>query len=379
MAITPTVVVSTYDGADGSLYVTGSLSPTDGYHKIKVCSTRATSDPSIPTIEGWGLTWTQVETVLYRTGGAQNHRLTEFEAIGTPTPGVLSIIFGTPPLGNETQTSCVYQTIGYTEIDTADPIVQVVTANGNGPTLAATLAAFADATNNACDASGSMRSNTAYTPGTGLTDLADVTGAAPANSLMSEFRVGQDTSPDMSADSGSTNEFGMIASELRFDAGADTPPVLSVALQGGSNQSSALRAVPQPAPQEQRNPQPGVFVFVFSAPPVYHAAIPGFGNYGYTFRPYEPLGWPERPVRSRVVELPVAAAPAPPGPSPNTMLVAGGAYQSATRSAPLGRFGPQVDLGPRHPVPPPAVPIPPVTGYGILRPWNRVLHRPART
>lgn len=71
------------------------------------------------------------------------------------------------------------------------------------------------------------------------------------------------------------------AQAIDFTAGSQIK--VGVALAGASNTSQVARQVPAAPRQEPKDPVPGVFVFVYSAPPIFNVIVPGGTNQGYKF------------------------------------------------------------------------------------------------
>ena len=219
--------------ASGSFTTSGSLTPsanklylaavvgvnTAGAANASTCAT--------PTLTGGGgLTWVQVATVLYGTDTRK--RITLFRAMKPSglTSGTLTADFGgsVPP-----RISIIvdeFDSVDTTGTDGSGAIVQSVTAQGSASNLTgggATLAAFADATNNLAYMAIGHDQSDSTTPEAGWTELAEISGSS--HSQETEYKVGQDTSPSASWVQGS--RYGAIAAEIKNGAApvTITPPV----------------------------------------------------------------------------------------------------------------------------------------------------------
>lgn len=185
------------DGVAGSSpYTTASITP--GSNRLvlaTIVNEDTTTTPSTPTLAGNGLTWVQVATRTFDTEATPRARITLFRAMGaSPTTGAVTITAA----GTE---ECSWSIVEFSGVDTSGTngsgaIVQSVANSANSVgSLTVTLAAFADAVNNAAFGGFGVGANAALNPGTGFAEI-----GADLNHAASEWRLGQDTTVDMSGD-----------------------------------------------------------------------------------------------------------------------------------------------------------------------------------
>jgi hypothetical protein len=195
-------VGSDVDG--GSTATTASISP--GTNKLVLLTVEArtnlTADTNEPTVTGAGLTWVLVNSVLYDTTSASRKRISVFRAMGTPTPGALTIDYG-----GQAQTNIVWSISEFSGMKTtgsngADAIVQSATNKDETVTtgtLTVTLGAFASANNATFGAFAADGASTlTFTPGTGFTTLGATTTLSGASEIQvaDEYKNSNDTSVD---------------------------------------------------------------------------------------------------------------------------------------------------------------------------------------
>jgi hypothetical protein len=223
MAITGTHIETDISDANASLYTTGTRSPTANRLQLLATIVADTNPVLAPTVTGCGLTWVQVAHVEFDTAGTRR-AITLFRALGgAPTTGALTI---TP---TEAVSGCGWTWTEYDGIDTGGTngsaaVVQSVTNSGSGTALSATLAAFGSASNGAAVVMASD-ADSVFTAGTGWSVLGqDVSASAsPTQSIGTEWRADNDTSPDSTMSP--TGLWGMIAVELKVAAAGYTPPL----------------------------------------------------------------------------------------------------------------------------------------------------------
>lgn len=144
-------------GATANSVVTAGITPgVNKLYLVVVLSKIAASSPNAPTITGAGMTWTQIQTVLYAP--TQGMRLTVFRAQSTtPGSGALTIDFG-----GQTQDRVEFNVIEltgtvYSGTNGSGAIVQTDSnvSNTTSTGLSATLSTFlngCNATINICGA-----------------------------------------------------------------------------------------------------------------------------------------------------------------------------------------------------------------------------------
>ena len=176
--------------------------------------TSITANPNIPTVTGNGLTWVQVNTVVWDTTSTSRKRKTIFRAFGTPTAGAISINFG-----GQVQTHVFWvadEVSGAVSsgVDGSAAIIQSTTFVQEATTSSITVALnpFANA-NNATYASFSdgLASNVVFTPKAGFTSLATTPVIQGQSSTI--YKNSEDTTPSVSLSS-VVNEVGAIGIEI---------------------------------------------------------------------------------------------------------------------------------------------------------------------
>lgn len=201
-AITATNVVANKSTTDLSSYTTATLTPANNKLYIaSVVSKASAGTPNAPTASGGGgLTWVAVSTNTFATN---QQRLATFRALKSSglTSGTVTFDYA-----GQTQTSAIWsiEELDGTDLNGTDgsgAIVQSPTpSTGSGVSLATTLAAFRDPTNNVAFGAGGSDANCTFTPGGGFTELSDQTNAsAGVNSMATEWFLGQKTSVAMTA------------------------------------------------------------------------------------------------------------------------------------------------------------------------------------
>lgn len=161
---------------------------------VAVRNKRTAGTPTVPVLSGTqcGLTWTQLDTVVYDT--TTQERITLFKANGSGAiAGTLQFTFG-----GTTQNGCQWVVL---ELQLADDtggsaLVQTVQASSSGSTQAsATLSAFGD-TDNATIGIFAKTGSGSWSAGTGFTQVSEQSFAT--GRMISEWRQDNDTSVDTS-------------------------------------------------------------------------------------------------------------------------------------------------------------------------------------
>ena len=202
---------------NGSTQSTASITPSA--NKLLLLSvdsrTSITANPNIPTVTGNGLTWVQVNTVVWDTTGSSRKRKTIFRAFGTPTAGAISINFG-----GQVQAHVFWvvdEVSGAVSggVDGSAAIIQSATFFQDATTsssITVTLNPFANA-NNATYASFSenLTANVVFTPKAGFTSLATTPALQGQSNTI--YKNSGDTTPSVSLSS-AANEVGAIGIEI---------------------------------------------------------------------------------------------------------------------------------------------------------------------
>lgn len=231
MAITCANVTSGTDSDGNSTATTASISPTSNNLILITISSRTaiSTNPNIPTVTGLGLTWVTVNSVVWDTTSSSRKRTTIIRALGTVTPGTLSIDFG-----GQNQTRAYWIVDQFTGIDTSGTngsgaIVQSATNKDETPlaaggTLTVTLSAFSN-TGNATYGGFAMDSgNGDVTAGTGFTRISHIDDSVNAISSATEFRPDNDTTVTAVNNSTFSGAMGGVGVEIKAgEAGGAAP------------------------------------------------------------------------------------------------------------------------------------------------------------
>ena len=172
----------------GSRVTTASVTPAaNALILLEVRNTTGTNPPSIPSVNGNGLTWVQVATKTFGTIAAPTRRVTLFRAMGSaPTSGGITIDFG----GVNQSNGCAWSVDQWTGVDTSGTsgsgaiLQSAVNAADSATSITATLAAFASPNNAAYGAIGAT-GNAAPTVGSGFTAL----GSNATDPLLTEWEL----------------------------------------------------------------------------------------------------------------------------------------------------------------------------------------------
>lgn len=241
---TPSPIAEQFSADQASYTTAGSAGANGKGYLITVCNVKGTTTPDTPTLtHAGGLTCVQITTAL--RGSIM--RITVFRA--HKASGVSAGTF-TADFAGVTQTGCIIIVDEVTGMDTSGTdlsgaIVQSASANGSSatsPTTAtATLAAFANATDNATWFAAYANVNAAWTPETGYTELADIGHGLPNRSAQTEYKIGEDTSP--SAQVAAAAQYVCVGLEIRAAAGTLAPASLIHARATGSPTASPTLAL----------------------------------------------------------------------------------------------------------------------------------------
>lgn len=197
--------------------------------------------PPQPTVtfNGSGLAFDVVASVDIDTSGADRQTMWLFRGVASAgSSGTTTIDFGAVAAKHDWAIDEI-DGVDTSGINGSAAIVQSATAQfASGATSGTvSLAAFADATNNAAygvfDVQSSSSGVVSYTAGTGFTKLGEDTGNVAT--LASEYRVGQDTTVDMTWSGASVFRSAGIAVELKA---ASSGSVIDAAAQALTSESS---------------------------------------------------------------------------------------------------------------------------------------------
>lgn len=203
-------------------YTTASFSPAATTEIILgVVSMQGSNVVADPVLSGLGMTWSVLRELEWN-----NDVATAWLVLGEGTPdasGTISI----DPDDADAATGALWAFWEFEGVDTAAPIVQHV-ADDNGEVAATTydasLAAFADATNNATFVAVVKNGTAAATEeaSNGYAAAQTANHATPNTSITSSWKTGEDTTPSMT---GSSVLHVVFAAEIAVASGGD-PEIL---------------------------------------------------------------------------------------------------------------------------------------------------------
>lgn len=216
---TPTLLTSGNSTANAASYDTASVAPV-GNRLILVAIAIQVFSGGTPTLSlsGCGLTWEQIATLEFSTAST---RIAVFRSMGAaPSSGPITIT----TTGGGTKSGITWHVIEVGDVSTsgsngAGAVVQSAnnSSTGNSPNvLSVTLAALADAVNNATLAFFANDGASVAAPGTGYTELAD-TAAAGATALQTIYRIPGTTTPDVTV---ATDWFDVAGIAIEVAAGS---------------------------------------------------------------------------------------------------------------------------------------------------------------
>jgi hypothetical protein len=221
VAITATEIDWDPDETNASNYDTGSISPTASrFLTLTIEAQENTSSakvnrPTVTSNAGLNVTWT-FKDEAFRPPGTDYVAAFLFYGLSTASPGTGTVDID---FGGQTQTRCWSQIIEWSDtkltgVNGADAIVQTVSASDNSAAPSSTLAAFADATNNAAFCCVGIQVARDFTKEAGYTDInSDIIGVH----TFGAYKVGEDTSVGCTISAG-TNWMS-LGSEIAYAAG----------------------------------------------------------------------------------------------------------------------------------------------------------------
>lgn len=192
MAIALTQLVSNRSGTDATSYNTASITPTANALLLAFIETsQGGGTAGSPTLSGNGLTWVEILAVTY-SGSIK--RLSVFRAMGaSPSAGAVTITSN-----GDTFTHGAWKVVELTGVDTSGTngsgaIVQAVAGTPTTTTTpSVTLAAFADATNNAAVGAFALSNNsTTFAPGLTNEIGSEQAIISPNGTLAAEWQIGE--------------------------------------------------------------------------------------------------------------------------------------------------------------------------------------------
>ena len=244
-------------------YTTASISPAPNALITVAVRNHRTPAANSPTLSGGGMTsWTQVASVDYDPVSGSLGRLTVFRALSaTPGSGPITITF-VGSVSNVDWIVSQWTGVDQTGVNGSGAIGQTGSARGDAVTaLSVPLAAFGNANNVAYGAVGARLNAPAITPGSGFTEIAEVTPgentlleaqwatnlntiqgslttAKNAALLGIEIKAGGGGAPTVSA-----SQSTVAAAPTQITAGSGTSTITVTAKDGSGNPISGASVV----------------------------------------------------------------------------------------------------------------------------------------
>lgn len=218
MAIVGTHLTDGNSLASGTSYTTASISPTSGSPVFIAIDIKngASTDPTVSSVSGCGLTWTDVgSSSPWDSTSGSRRQLHVWKGLGTPSSGTITITTG------ETDSTCSWSVDEFSGVDTTSPVVQSNhNENGDvGSSVTVTLSAFSSASNGTYGGFGHWNNVTMSADG-GHTVL--VTQGTYDPGIAVEYNPGNDTSV-VGSFSGAANIGGVAIELAAATAGGSTP------------------------------------------------------------------------------------------------------------------------------------------------------------
>jgi len=226
MAITIANLTSNFDNTDSQTYNTASVTPGANRLVLVAVGIRNYNAANLGTISlsGNGLTWVEIATTTYSTVASGKSRISIFRSMGaSPSAGAITIT-----VSGSGNASCQWSVDEADGVDTtgtngSGAVVQNATNQSDNCTsgLTVTLAALADAANNAVYAAFGTDDARNLTEGSGYTELAAPVGE---DALESQYKVPGTTTPS-ATNFASFGDGAGIAIEIKAAAGGVVIPV----------------------------------------------------------------------------------------------------------------------------------------------------------
>lgn len=225
--ITPSNLTSGFDDANQSSWTTASITPTSNALILPcIVVMRTGSAPNTPTVTGNSITYDLIASAAHDTAGQQATTFLFRGLNASPTAGVITIDVSVAHDG------ALWTVTEFAGVDTSGSngsgaIVQNATNTGSiasSSTLTVTLASFADAANNVAAGCFGMdeANNGNIGVGTGFTLGGEAASTGEDDSVLDEYKTGEDTSVDAVNDASTTQNMGGVAVEI--DDGAAAAP-----------------------------------------------------------------------------------------------------------------------------------------------------------
>ena len=241
MAITAANLTASFDNTDAQSYNTASVTPGANRLILVAVGIRNYSAVNLGTItlSGNGLTWVEVATTTYSSVASSQSRISVFRSMGTsPSAGAITIT-----VSGSGNASCQWAVDEFNGVDTtgtngSGAVVQSATNRSDNCTsgLTITLAALADAVNNAVFAAFGTDDAQNLTEGSGYTELSAVVGE---DALETQWKLPGTTTPN-ATNFASFGDGAGIAIEIKASAGGPTSHALSATAASAANTVGAL-------------------------------------------------------------------------------------------------------------------------------------------
>lgn len=225
-AVVVTNLLAVGDPADQASYTFGPASPTANRLLIATVMTSRTSangGGSIPTLTGWGLTWTQMATVIQAVDGSVGSpmRYTMFVASSGTTPGSGSLTVSCGAVVQigagitvDSFESAAMSNGGQSAVVQSATLVSPSSVAANTDFIVTLPGAFSDVRNATYGVLGSNAGTATFTWETGYARTGFVQQANPSMAMNSIFRKENDTT--LAMQSSAINRWLGIAVELAF-------------------------------------------------------------------------------------------------------------------------------------------------------------------
>lgn len=220
MALALTHLTSAGDDANATSYTTASVSPAANSLVVIGIVGAVSATPPTPTVTGFTVTFTAVQSSAFDTAGTQRTLFTFYGQMGaSPGSGTIGISFGAT-----TMSGCTWSVVQVTGHNTTTPTRFPVESHSTGTSQSATLGALGDTADVALAFVGSDESVT-FTGANGFTILGQATspGGAPVQAIGSLWKLNA-TNPATTSTGTAGQQWGMAAVELVV-AGTYTPPM----------------------------------------------------------------------------------------------------------------------------------------------------------
>lgn len=214
-AIYVSSLTSSSSTTDATSYATSSITPSANCLVLATVQSRIGSGtpPNTPTATGNGLTWVTVNSVV--PSNANNRKVTVLRAMGSsPSSGAVTFDFN-----GQTQTHAVWSIAQFCGVDTSGTngsgaIVQSSTAESSatGTTATVTLSSISDSSNATYGASVHFINNDTV-PGSGYTEIHDITVAENLTGFGTFWQVGTDNTVDSTW--ATSSHWGIVGLEIK--------------------------------------------------------------------------------------------------------------------------------------------------------------------